>query len=102
MLPGLDVWEGREAAQHIQTWLPGGDKLVPLGHMSLGECGRVQGLGAPQHPKEEQKACKSHSWRLSILELHNTAGWDAKASEAAHEKVLFVGSQLGMRLPVWD
>lgn len=86
----LDVWEGREAAGHIQTRLPGGDKLVPLG-----QCGRVQALGVPQHPKERQKAHKSHCCPLSILGLHNTAGWDVKGSEAAHEKPLLAGCQLG-------
>lgn len=77
----LDAWEGREAAEHIQTWLPGGDKLVPLGHMCLGECGRVQALGAPQHPKEGQKAHKSHSQAVTPSELHDTAGWGVKAGE---------------------
>lgn len=71
----LDAWEGREAAEHIQTWLPGGDKLVPLGHMCLGQGGRVQALGAPQHPKEGQKAHKSHSQAVTPSELHDTAGW---------------------------
>lgn len=93
---GQVLWGGREAAEHIQTCLPGGDKLVPLRHISLGECGRVQALDTPQHPKEGQKAHKSHSRPLSILELHYTAGWDVKASEAAREQPLFEGSQLGM------
>lgn len=93
------LWGGREAAEHIQTCLPGGDELVPLGHTSLGECGRVQALGTPQHPKEGQKAHKSHSWPLSILELHHTAGWDVKASKAAHENDPSWGWRMG--LPVW-
>lgn len=87
----LCVWEGRRL---LSTSKPGCQEgqACPTGPHVPGGGGRVQALGASQNPRKGQKAHKSHPWPLSILELHSTTGWDAKAREAAREKPSFAGS----------